>query len=674
MVGAGGVGKTALTLRVCHDIIDSPQSGLDRIVWISLKTHYLTADGIREINDVVDSADSLIDRLLSALSSPHMLDKTPTWDRVLKQMHASKILLVIDNLETLGLDIRELAVRIPDGSKLLLTSRIGLGEIELRYQMPDLSVRDATLLLRHLGVAFNYESIRKLDQQLLKRYCEQLHYNPLLIKWFVQAVGKGARPSDILSNHEFSQALRFCWENVYQALSPLSIQVISTLLAARRSLSQTQLQELLNASYFSFTEALQELHQSNIIERSVQSDISGTYQIGSLVFDYLSRHHPPNDNAVRATRARLRLWQSEQDRSAMQANTYRYNRKAIFIATNDQRIAAPHLRTALNAIRSHGPVPAHKSLERAQELTPLWSEVYRIKAQILEYEKRPIYEIEEAFEQSLSCDSTDVTRFHYATYLLRIGEYDRALEQIEKAIMHPEADPVSLRSVRGLILTRMGKLVEALHDLEFVWEYEDAAVPLNVKRVHGTQFADTLRRRVEQLLSLGETGAAEEEALKGMTVVDLAATRCRWDHKLATVGIRLIAEITTRLDSSRFDLSEVLRFARKWDADSTFVESCKNERRTTALFARSRELTDLMKNSSKDVLVPELPMRFTGCVNRVFGLYGFIRTATIGDVYFNPNSLFRTSDWQKVSVGQRVTFAVIQEEKGPRAVRLQSDM
>ena len=448
----------------------------------------MTADGIRTITNAVDTADALIDRLLSAISAPVEIGEKPTWDRVLEQMRANKVMLVIDNLETLGPDIRELAARIPRESKLLMTSRIGLGEIELRYEMPNLSPRDAGMLLRNLGVAYNYAEISRLDEKLLKEYCERLHYNPLLIKWFVQAVGKGTRPQDILSHEDLGQALRFCWENVFGRLSPLSIDIISTLQAARRSLSQAQLQELLNASYLSFVVALQELQQSNIIERSVEPDGTTGYQIGSLVFDYLSRYQPPNDEIVRSTRNRLRQWQSEQARSLRQKNTYRYGRKVLHINSNDERIAAPHLRKALNMMRSHGLSDAHRSLDRAYELTPQWCEVHRVKAHVLEIERRPIYEIEQAYEDSISCEDTDVNRFHYAVYLMRIEEYDRALEQIDHATRHKAADKVALRSIRGLVLLRNGQITEALEELEYVWKHDDAEVPIHNRRIHGTQF------------------------------------------------------------------------------------------------------------------------------------------------------------------------------------------
>ena len=500
-----------------------------------------------------------------------------------------------------------------------------------------------------------------------------MHYNPLLIKWFVQAVGKGTRPEDVLSHEDLGQALRFCLGNVYARLSHLSVEIISALLAARRSLSQPQLQELLDAGHISLVEALQELQQSNIVERSVEPDSSAVYQIGSLVLDYLSRYHPPDDTAVKRTRDKLKHWQQEQDRSAVQQNTYRYGRKAILIDSNDERIAAPHLRNALNMMHSNDTANAHKSLERAQELTPQWWEVHRVKAHVLEMEKRPIYEIEQAFEESINCEDTDVNRFHYAVYLMRIEEYEKALEQIGRAADHQAADDLALRSIKGLVLLRNGRIPEALEELEYVWNCEDTGTPMNIKRVRGTQLAGALHRRVEQLYNLGNTSAAEEIALKGVNVVNQTALVCGWDWKLAESGVELLSELLRRPDTSSSSKFRLTELAVAWDSDVRYRDACRSRGRTQGLIERNEGLLGAMPNFSSTVASLDRAQRFTGVVKRITFQYGFIQTDSLGDVHMNQSSLVRPSTWQDLGEGQKVVFGVTYGGKIPHAVELEPD-
>ena len=675
VVGEGGIGKTALVLRVCHDILEDSESKLERIVWVSLKTQYLTSDGIQNVIDAIETPDALVDRLLSGIESSNTNEKTDditeTWDKVIEQMKVNNILLVIDNLETLGHEIRELAINTPRNSKLLMTSRVGLGEIELRYEMPRLSPKDAGLLLRHLGVVYNYDLIVKLDNNVIVNYCKMLHYNPLLIKWFVQAVGNGAHPDDVLAYDELGDALRFCWENVYEGLSPLSIEVISTLLASRRSLSQPQLQELLGAHRITLLVALHELHQSNVIQRQTEGDGGVVFQIGSLVFDYLSRYHPPTNESVLKTRNMLRQWQTEQERSTFQKNTYRYGRNVILIDSNDEKLAALHLRKSLNMMKIRDLDSARSALLRAQELTPQWWEIHRIKAALLQLEDRPIYEVEQSFEESINCRSTDVNRFHYSVYLMRNEEYDKALEHIEIAMIHPEADEISLRSIRGLVLLRNSRIDEAIGDLKFVWDSEGSRLPSNIKRIHGTQYSDAIRRRVEQQFTLGNSLEAQESALEGLKVVDRAAADYGWDKKLAEVGIETCDELLRRNDLLSATETEMFGFVGKWKNNIGFGISSANIPEATEVF---RKFTDEILNNQEspidqtEILPDDMKQ---GIVRLVKQWFGFITSEDHEDVHMDWSSLAPSTSWRNLRVGQTVVFATEIQEKGAHAVRLE---
>ena len=608
---------------------------------------------------------------MSAVNLPVRDDNEPVWERVLDHLASTKTLLVIDNLETLGSQIRELAIRIPIGSKLLLTSRVGLGEIELRYNIPELSEKDAVSLMRHLGVAYNYSTIRTNSNKILQDYCGRLHHNPLLIKWFVQAVGKGTRPEDILSNEDFEQALQFCWENVFWRLSPLALKMISILQAARRNLSQTQLQALMDERYIPFVQAMQELHQSNIIEKNLDQFGNEVYQIGTLVFDFLSRYHPPSVEVVANTREKLRQWQTAQDQSAFQQNTYRYNRNLIHIESNDQRITAPHLQNAMAMIQEGNPVAAHESLERARELMPQWSEIYRIKAWILEQERGQVYDIEQAYEESLLCGATDINRFHYATFLLRSAEFARALEQIESAATNPHADEISIRSIKGLVLLRSGLIPQALEELEYVWNSEGTHIPNRVKRAQGTQFANGLRRRVEQLKTLGRALEAEEEARKGIKIVNETADAWGWDQKLAEVGVDLVNELLGRSEPSEEAKSEFFEVVSNWESNRLVRIALGTNRKHLGLLDHVKERLGIATKDAQSTANPEGRQEHLGSIKMIGLHFGFIQTESLGDVHMNPLSLLDPREWQTLQVGQRVAFNVIHGDRRPHATELE---
>ena len=130
----------------------------------------------------------------------------------------------------------------------------------------------------------------------------------------------------------------------------------------------------------------------------------------------------------------MRSWQVEQDRSTSAQNTYRYGKYYVLVETVDHRIAAPYLREALHHVYRDDLGEAQRNLDSASELTPDWSEVHRVRAQLLKMQQSPIYEIEDAFEESITYGSNDINRRDYAVYLMSIAEHERALEQVEEAI------------------------------------------------------------------------------------------------------------------------------------------------------------------------------------------------------------------------------------------------
>jgi LuxR family transcriptional regulator, glucitol operon activator len=162
IVGEGGVGKTALAVSCLYAIIDSPEAKeWDAIVWISLKTRFLTPAGIKEIRDAIVSTVGIVQAATEMLGSPVT---APDVDALLRElrdyMERLRVILVIDNFETVSINgLRPLLSAVPKGSKVLITSRVGIGEIEVRYKLDPLRSQ----AVRSLGKTFCEIIERGLD-------------------------------------------------------------------------------------------------------------------------------------------------------------------------------------------------------------------------------------------------------------------------------------------------------------------------------------------------------------------------------------------------------------------------------------------------------------------------------------------------------------------------------
>jgi hypothetical protein len=62
IVGAGGVGKTALAHRLCESILERPQPIFDAIVWVSAREKQLALAGIQAIDFTLRSFEDLLDQ------------------------------------------------------------------------------------------------------------------------------------------------------------------------------------------------------------------------------------------------------------------------------------------------------------------------------------------------------------------------------------------------------------------------------------------------------------------------------------------------------------------------------------------------------------------------------------------------------------------------------------
>jgi LuxR family glucitol operon transcriptional activator len=289
IVGDGGLGKTALALKIAYDLLDFAPQQFDAIVWSSSKTTRLTAQEIIRIENAISTSLGLLQNIATELGG----DQSQPIEDILDLLKDFRILLILDNLETvIDERVRLLLEKLPKGSKVLITSRIGLGAFELPYKLQPLESGEAIQLLRALITSRDVKGLQKLSNAKLGHYCQRMHNSPGYIKWFVTAVQSGRRPEEILAKPTLF--LDFCLSNVYGYLSEDSRLVLKSMLCIPLASSQAELAFLTELDSLVLQRALQQLMTTNMITMTsvvAGSSFESRYAISDLPREYLLRHH-----------------------------------------------------------------------------------------------------------------------------------------------------------------------------------------------------------------------------------------------------------------------------------------------------------------------------------------------------------------------------------------------
>ncbi|MEO0769122.1 MAG: NB-ARC domain-containing protein [Cyanobacteria bacterium J06649_4] len=174
IVGLGGMGKTALAREVVEYILE--KKIFEHIVWVSFKIESF-------ISEKIISNESHSDRLSDVLSSVARqcgrldIAKMPLARKsaALKHLlHNKRVLIVLDNLETLSDEVALVAAltQLTGRSRLLLTSRHQVKhEQVLNISLTGLSEDESMLFLRKNGEERNISAIAQASQsQLIEVY------------------------------------------------------------------------------------------------------------------------------------------------------------------------------------------------------------------------------------------------------------------------------------------------------------------------------------------------------------------------------------------------------------------------------------------------------------------------------------------------------------------------
>jgi len=716
IVGEGGVGKTALALRCLYDVAQGENSKYDAVIWASLKTKTLTARGAEEIRESLISTLSLVQTIVGELGNPNPSKDLPELlEEIIGYMADFRIFLAVDNFETLtDFALRSFLSRIPVGSKVLITSRVGLGEIELRYKLDPMDIKTSAQLMRKYAKTLNVDFLSKAQQRILERYCRSLFYNPLLIKWFVSSVALGADPEKAASRSDqaFTEALKFCFENLFTRLGTTEKEVLHVLASARRQLTQTELFYLLNEvgqrNRSAIDWSLSILHSSSMLRRTLDS--SGRkpespifYVLTDFAAEFIAKCFPPPSVLFGRVQGALKRLREMTEHSVVAAAAYKYEIRAIRADTRDQRISGAYLQRALDAARINQMDDARYLINEAKALLPNYSEPYRISG-FIESSAGNLYKASEEFEDALRLDpNSSIARYSFAIFLSKYLEDNQAaLEQLECALKIDPEDP-SLKNAKALALMRLGRYPEATQI------YEELLASLPSRRRWWIpitdQAAECYKRWAEQAEQERDDSPFAERLQRSLQILEESFASNLYDEKMAERFTKIVQAgffYAVKTRSSDFlrhllqKMEENKQFTGWYGFNRISFDYVKNA------FSNDRDLInqldrltlkrDIVWHTPEDALTasdfderpetssslsvakagdqPGAPQRLNGMVTALTAgtLYGFITASDGSRWFFHKNHLQEGANWMEFREGVKVSFSIGSNKSGPCAV------
>lgn len=390
ITGAGGVGKTAVALRVAYSFLPDLQNPFEAIIWFSAKISKLTEDGIVPLPPDIQSDIQLIEEILEILDLETLQNfkkanvPAESYKTYLYNLFSSqKCLLIIDNLETIINDnaLISFIKDIPRPSQVLITSRKGLGEIERRYPLTDMDEKDAVQLFRIIAKERNRIDLLKLKDESVSNLVKQVRCYPLLIKW---SIGQVCLGRDI--NEAFSQIFageseiaKFTFNDVFSLLSGDAKNILfSMIIYGEKSVSKYVLMHLTNLSDDQFEDSIKELIVTSFIfpeSKDTGLGVTTEYSMLSLTRGFIENQLDEEEKIKEMLLTRYFHLSEQIQEFEKSKSSYSQSLFSLGIKTPEEQVAFTYVKAAKNFMRNHDIEDAEKNFEQAMKIAPMLSYV-----------------------------------------------------------------------------------------------------------------------------------------------------------------------------------------------------------------------------------------------------------------------------------------------------------
>ncbi len=296
--GIGGVGKSSLALEVAYKL--KKDKIFDAIIWVTAKQSRLTYKGIEEMEYTLGNLEDLFNEILKVFDAEDLLKlgNIDTKERkvldILKENHC---LLIVDNLETINDENLKnflIDLRFPIESKVLITSRKRLGQVEYVVYLEKFTLEDTSKYINSQLKARDFK--RGCSENLINDIHIKTGGIPLAIKvlipWIIEGKLKDRIEIDI---DKETDILNFCFDTVYNKfLSKDAQRLLCILSIAPTEISEAALRFISGLDDESYNQALGALLTYSLISIGLKEKSEDHFYMLPLTQDFGKREAEKN--------------------------------------------------------------------------------------------------------------------------------------------------------------------------------------------------------------------------------------------------------------------------------------------------------------------------------------------------------------------------------------------
>jgi LuxR family glucitol operon transcriptional activator len=596
IIGLGGVGKTAIALKAAYDLLDDPDCPFEAITWASSKTTTLTGAVVQKINSAISDSQGLFREAADGLGAP--ADSDPL-DELLAFLREFKVLVIFDNLETVLDDrIRGFLQDLPANSKVLITSRIGLGQLDNPISLGDFGSTESIHLLRAVARSRGQDQLVEMPNAQLEGFCKRLGNNPGSLKWFVSSVQTGIRPEEALADQSTFE--NFCMENIISSLDQHTMLVLHALILSVDFRNLSELGFLTDLESTQLRLAIQQLASAQLLESetlSQQGTYDTRYSLHPIPRKYvLSKGIFGSEVYETLTKRERQLVARKEQQLAQTGERDRYDWNRIETRSESDFIVARYLGDALKASRHSDVEKAFEYVQKAKDLSPDYYEVHRVEALIHAFQNNSIAAIN-AYEAAIEINpASSSLRYFYGTFLLKHDRLENAHAELMRARdLDPSAGVISIVLARTyLYLQKWDECLDLL--LPLLTTTEHSLTDENLRTAWDTRL-QVFRRRGD-ILRQSRHYTEALTAFEGFREVFESVPKPARDR----VTLKRVAEVRDGLFGMQHHFHDEDTCARVTTLQAWATENAPSRIRLTSRFELGDTVTGIVQSVVKDGL------------------------------------------------------------------------